>query len=205
MMLSIALIIMLWAFPAFAVDVTVTWTTNNEPDLAGCKVYVGPASGVYTWPGSPFDVPGANCTTMRVTGLPEGQRYFFAVTAYDKVGNESVKSNEVSKLLDPAVIQPKLTALAVDVDGATVTISGTATKLRYFDDLTIATELKDFVSGATTYRLVKRWPLGTTFVCFEPQASDGSWNTANRLCKPVVPAQPADTIAPAAPIIQSVH
>ena len=35
-------------------SVTLTWTANGEPDLAGYKIYVGTASGTYSFPGSPF-------------------------------------------------------------------------------------------------------------------------------------------------------
>jgi hypothetical protein len=33
-----------------------SWTLNSEPDLAGYKVYVGTAAGLYTYSGSPFVV-----------------------------------------------------------------------------------------------------------------------------------------------------
>lgn len=196
--------LLLCAQPAFAVDATVNWTTNQEPDLAGCKVYVGPASGTYTFPGSPFDVPGATCTSYVVTGLQAGTTYFFAATAYDKTGNESDKSKEMSKAIAAAIVQPKILTMTVDVDGATLTLNPNAAKLRYFDDFTTATALTDFAPNATTYRLMKHWAPGTTFVCVEPQGSDGTWNAANRMCKAVVPEPPKDITAPAAPVIQSV-
>jgi hypothetical protein len=40
-----------------------------------------------------------NVTTYTVSNLPKGQTYFFAVSAYDSVGNESALSAEVSKSL----------------------------------------------------------------------------------------------------------
>jgi hypothetical protein len=75
---------------------TVSWNANTEKDLAGYRVYVGTRSGVYTFAG-PFEV--TNGTSFTVPNLPIGTTYFFAVTAFDKAGNESTKSNEVSKSL----------------------------------------------------------------------------------------------------------
>jgi hypothetical protein len=77
--------------------VTLTWTANGEPDLAGYKVYVGMASGTYNAPGSPF-VAG-KVASYTVSNLPKGQTYFFAISAYDSAGNESALSAEVSKSL----------------------------------------------------------------------------------------------------------
>ena len=78
-------------------NVTLTWTANGEPDLAGYKVYVGTASGTYDAPGSAF-VTG-KVTSYTVSNLPKGQTYFFAISAYDSAGNESGLSSEVSKSL----------------------------------------------------------------------------------------------------------
>lgn len=74
---------------------TLTWTANGEPDLVGYKIYVGTASGLYNYPGSPFTV--GRVTTYTVANLPSGTTYFFAISAYDSAGNESQLSAEVSK------------------------------------------------------------------------------------------------------------
>ena len=78
-------------------NVTLTWTANGEPDLAGYKIYVGMVSGTYNYPGSAF-VTG-KVTSYTVPNLPKGQTYVFAMSAYDSAGNESVLSAEVSKSL----------------------------------------------------------------------------------------------------------
>ena len=82
--------------PARTANATVTWNANTEADLAGYRVYVGTTSGSYNFTG-PFEVSGA--TSFTVPNLPVGTTYFFAVTAFDKSGNESTKSAEVSKSL----------------------------------------------------------------------------------------------------------
>lgn len=78
-------------------SLTLTWTANGEPDLAGYKIYVGTASGIYTFPGSPF-IAG-KVTSYTVSNLPKINTYFFAMSAYDNAGNESPLSAEVSKSL----------------------------------------------------------------------------------------------------------
>ena len=76
---------------------TLAWKANREPDLAGYKLYIGTASGRYNFSGSPFLTDIA--TSYIVSNLPKGQTYFFALSAYDSAGNESVLSAEISKSL----------------------------------------------------------------------------------------------------------
>lgn len=71
--------------------VTVRWNPNSELDLAGYKVYWGTTSRVYT---QNFDV--GNRTQWDISNLSMGLTYYFAVTAYDLAGNESIYSVEVS-------------------------------------------------------------------------------------------------------------
>jgi hypothetical protein len=61
-------------------------------DLQGYRVYIGTSSAAY---GAPIEV--GNVTEHRVENLESGGTYYFAVTAYDASGNESVFSNEVFK------------------------------------------------------------------------------------------------------------
>jgi hypothetical protein len=72
-------------------QVTLAWDANVEPTLAGYKLYVGDASGVYA---ATIDV--GNVTSATVTTLQAGHLYFFAVSAYDQDGVESGFSNEIS-------------------------------------------------------------------------------------------------------------
>ena len=69
---------------------TLSWESVTSTDLAGYKVYVGTASGVY---GAPISV---GSVTSYMMNLPIGT-YYFVVTAYDMSGAESLPSNEVSK------------------------------------------------------------------------------------------------------------
>lgn len=107
--LALALILVLGlTTPLFAAGQAIlSWTaptTNSDgtplTDLGGYKVYQGTATRVY---GTPTDV--GNVLTKTITPLADGT-YFFAVTAYDTSGNESVFSNEVSKRVDSVAPAP---------------------------------------------------------------------------------------------------
>src|SRR5207253_1651075 len=71
---------------------TLTWNASTSSDVAGYKVYMGTASGVY----GPATSVGI-VTTCQVPNLTTGQTYYFSATAVDSSGNESSHSNEVSK------------------------------------------------------------------------------------------------------------
>ncbi len=76
---------------SFAVQVTLTWNTNNEDDIAGYKIYYGNSSRNYN------SIAGVgNQTSYTISNLVDGNTYFIAVTAYDINGNESVFSKEIS-------------------------------------------------------------------------------------------------------------
>ncbi len=74
-----------------------SWLPNTEPTLAGYRIHYGTASRTYTATvdvGLPQPVDGRVFAT--VTGLTEGETYFFAATAYAADGTESDYSDEVS-------------------------------------------------------------------------------------------------------------
>lgn len=90
LVLFLALIFMIPSL-VFGLSIRVTWNPNTESDLAGYKVYYGTQSGVY---GNPVDV--GNVTTWNLDNVAEKTTYYFALTAYDTSGNESLKSEEAS-------------------------------------------------------------------------------------------------------------
>ena len=83
------------ASPPGAGSATLSWSLNSETDLAGYKIYVGTAPGIYTYPGSPFAIGITG--TYTIAGLPANQTYYFAISAFDYYGGESRLSSEVSK------------------------------------------------------------------------------------------------------------
>jgi hypothetical protein len=79
--------------PAFAcaVQITLAWDSNVEPDVAGYIVYYGTRSADYD-----FDVDVGDYDSITISGLVEDVMYYFAVTAYDAEGNESDFSEEIT-------------------------------------------------------------------------------------------------------------
>ena len=75
-------------------DIAFSWNANTEPDLAGYKLYVGRASGVYTASGSPKNMGTATSGTFTID---DNGVWYFALTAIDTSNNESGYSTEVSR------------------------------------------------------------------------------------------------------------
>ncbi|MDY6844151.1 MAG: PKD domain-containing protein, partial [Thermodesulfobacteriota bacterium] len=90
---------------SFALDVTLQWDANTESDLAGYRIYYGTETGPpYNGAGSPINVSfgqdensDPEIVQFTVSGLTDGETYFFAITAYDNENPslESGYSNEV--------------------------------------------------------------------------------------------------------------
>lgn len=87
----ILLILPLFLQQAHAAGVTLAWDANTETSVAGYKVGYGTGSGSYS---STVDV--GNWTSVNISGLETGRRYYFACKAYDSAGKESTYSSEVS-------------------------------------------------------------------------------------------------------------
>lgn len=66
-----------------------SWSASPDTNVVGYEIYYGGASGDYT-----NSIDSGNATTVIVTGLVPGATYYFAATAYDAEGNESIFSNE---------------------------------------------------------------------------------------------------------------
>ena len=83
-----------------ASNVTFTWDSNSESDLAGYRLYQSQTSGVYTFgDGNQVATILAGIETVQIIDIPDGV-YFWVLTAYDADGNESGPSNEVTANLD---------------------------------------------------------------------------------------------------------
>ena len=96
---------------SYAGQVTLAWDRNSSANLAGYRIYYKQDSSGTPYNGtglslgkSPVDIPlsklsDVNNPRLILTGLTAGKRYYFVATAYDKYGNESSYSNEVSKVV----------------------------------------------------------------------------------------------------------
>ncbi len=88
------------------------WDTNNDPDVAGYKIYYGSASHTYT-----NVVVAGNTNNGIITGLVVGTTYYFAATSFDGSGTESPFSDEVS--------------YTVPLNTPTITVLPTASPITY--------------------------------------------------------------------------
>jgi fibronectin type 3 domain-containing protein len=95
-MILTSLMLLVFCIPSYADDANASWDANTEPDLAGYKIHYGTESGTYT---TTLDV--GDSTTVTIDSLQANTTYYFAVTAYDQAGNESVFSDEVELFIPP--------------------------------------------------------------------------------------------------------
>ncbi|MBI3004881.1 MAG: fibronectin type III domain-containing protein [Ignavibacteriales bacterium] len=74
--------------------ITVKWRKNTDADFLRYRIYRGTSPSPATKADS--TTAGIADTSRTFTGLTNGTRYYFRVTAVDSAGNESAYSNEVS-------------------------------------------------------------------------------------------------------------
>jgi fibronectin type 3 domain-containing protein len=75
-------------------SVELVWDRSVENDLAGYRIYRDAGSGQFERIGESHDAPGFSDKKVEM-----GKRYRYAVTAYDKAGNESGLSEVVEALI----------------------------------------------------------------------------------------------------------
>ncbi|MCJ7813167.1 T9SS type A sorting domain-containing protein [bacterium] len=75
----------------FSQGVSISWNANTEPDLDGYCVYYGQSSHFFT-----YRVDVGRDTSYTIASLPDTGIFYFAVTAYDFSGNESIYSEKVT-------------------------------------------------------------------------------------------------------------
>ncbi len=71
--------------------IQLAWNANRESDIAGYMVYYGTAPGKYG-----VGIDAGNVTNFTLDSLRKGQRYYISVKTYNKSGQPSIYSQEVS-------------------------------------------------------------------------------------------------------------
>ncbi len=103
---------------AWAFSVTLAWDPNSESDLAGYRIYYDTDSGPpYRYSTNiPLSSQDFNpySPEYTVTGLVDGNVYYFACTAYNDSMLESAYSNEVSTGNAPSNPPPILSSLEIN-------------------------------------------------------------------------------------------
>jgi len=93
--LIIILIVLLFAAPALAADVTLSWTAPDDDRVTGYYVYYGTSNPPST------EVDAGSATQQVITDLTEGTVYFFGAKSYDADGNMSVMSDIIEWTAEP--------------------------------------------------------------------------------------------------------
>jgi hypothetical protein len=75
-----------------AIDITLQWAPNNEPNLAGYRAFYREESQSYDYEHPYWESIDPVCT---IYDLDETKTYYFVVRAFDANGLESADSNEV--------------------------------------------------------------------------------------------------------------
>lgn len=76
---------------AATTSVNLGWSPSAGTNVAGYDIYYGTSSGNYI-----TAVPVSNVTNVTIRGLTSGTTYYFAATSFDKSGNQSAFSPEIS-------------------------------------------------------------------------------------------------------------
>jgi hypothetical protein len=105
-----ALFFMVSSTSAYAGQVTLGWDKSAEADVAGYKIYYGTASRNYT---QSVKVSSPNITTCTIINLLNGQKYYFAATAYNAELIESDYSSEVYTTITPVTTSVPATTTTV--------------------------------------------------------------------------------------------
>jgi len=107
--LALALMLFIPAI-SIAAEVTLAWDPNPVlENVDSYTVYCGYSSGNYE---INFNV--GNQTTYTISGLESGQKYYFAVSAYNTDGRESPFSKEIVYYVPPSTLDSPST---IDTDG----------------------------------------------------------------------------------------
>ena len=97
--LIISILFLCFQTTSYALDITLQWDANTEPDLDHYVIYWG------TKYDAPYGYNSGNIdksqTTHTVTGLSDDKTYYFVARAFDTEGLKSGPSNQVSSTDDP--------------------------------------------------------------------------------------------------------
>jgi hypothetical protein len=81
-----------FATTVYAIDITLQWAPNNEPNLAGYRAFYREEGQSYDYENPYWESIDPTC---KIYDLDETKTYYFVVRAFDMNGLESADSNEV--------------------------------------------------------------------------------------------------------------
>lgn len=127
-----SLLVLLATSTSLAGTATLSWKANSESDLTGYRAYYGTLPRTADCPPKGYlnVVDVGKATSYSFPNLGDGVTYYFSITAYDKSGNESCYSTEVSKVMPSKDVTPPTVSVAAPASGSTlsgmVTVSASA-------------------------------------------------------------------------------
>jgi hypothetical protein len=196
-----ALLILVPVMAHALTPVTVAWDANNPvPD--GYILYWGTSSRAYT---NSHDL--GNVTQYTIPDLQEGVTYYFAVTAYDEVGNESAFSDEITHTVDISLNTHTIGASAgahgsifpsgsvVVNNGASQTFTITAEQNYQVLEVRVDGTLIGTATSYTFNNVVLDHTITASFVYVDPNPvdSDGDGVPDAQDAFPLDPAETTDT------------
>jgi hypothetical protein len=119
--IGILSLLMTHCMPAAAQSAYLTWNQSGDPTVVSYNVYYGGESGAYT-----NETSFGEVTNAVISGLMAGATYYFAVTAVESDGIESVFSKEVDYTVPPGSPTVAFTNLTpgMTVSTASFTVDG---------------------------------------------------------------------------------
>lgn len=106
-----------------------SWAPNNESDLAGYKIHFGPQSGTYA---RTIDLRDVHNYTLK--RLDSATTYYVALTAYDKSGNQSQYSVELTARAKGLDIVPPAGNVIINSNNSHTNTASVALALTASDD-----------------------------------------------------------------------
>jgi hypothetical protein len=100
-------------------NVILSWNPSVSPNVAGYDVYYGTTSGNY-----PYKVNAGDATTITISNLTPGAKYYFAATAYAADGKQSSFSAPTTVLIPQLVASATQPVAAASPNGGAVSRQG---------------------------------------------------------------------------------
>lgn len=125
----------------------VTWSISDNTGVVGYRVKWGTVSGV--WGNTSADIVGASETSFTVTGLTNGQTYYFVVVAYDVDDDESLTSAESGAILVSDTVAPQTSTFVATAEAGTGAIDLAWTNPTEFDHVVIVRKVGGYATAGT--------------------------------------------------------
>ena len=93
-LLAASILVLCTTLPSQAASVRLAWNPSPGRSIVGYSIHYGVKPGKYIYA---VKVKGRLTTSVVIKSLKEGETYFFAVTAYNKKGEESALSSEIKR------------------------------------------------------------------------------------------------------------